>query len=127
MNEQGVERDETKMRRSSLGKMLLLAVPFLLTGCRDRFLVLDPAGPVAETEYNMIVLSAVLISIVVIPVIGLLIYIVRKYRDRPGNDAPYQPEWADSKRLEIVWWGIPIVIIAVLSVFTVRDTFALTQ
>ncbi|MDA8351657.1 MAG: ubiquinol oxidase subunit II [Firmicutes bacterium] len=115
------------MRRSSLGKMLLLAVPFLLTGCRDRFLVLDPAGPVAETEYNMIVLSAVLISIVVIPVIGLLIYIVRKYRDRPGNDAPYQPEWADSKRLEIVWWGIPIVIIAVLSVFTVRDTFALTQ
>ncbi|MDN4593787.1 ubiquinol oxidase subunit II [Polycladomyces subterraneus] len=100
---------------------------FLLPGCSDRFALLDPAGPVAHTEYRFIVLSAILVSLVVIPVLGLLIYIVIRYRDRPGNQAPYRPNWTESKILEAIWWGIPILIVAILGVFTVRDTYALTR
>ncbi len=75
----------------------------------------------------MIILSIILCAVVVIPVIILLIYIVYRYRDTPDNKAPYTPEWDDSKTLETIWWGIPIIIIAVLGFFTVRDTYALVK
>lgn len=100
---------------------------FLLTGCDDRYVLLNPAGPVAQTEYRNIILTLLLSMVVVIPVLILLVFIVWRYRDRPGNKAPYTPNWDDSKILEVIWWGIPIVIVAILGVFTVRDTFSLTH
>ncbi len=69
----------------------------------------------------------VLTAVIVIPVIGLLWYIVRRFRDVPGNDAPYKPDWSESTSLEVVWWAIPIVIVGILSVVTAKDTFALTR
>jgi cytochrome aa3-600 menaquinol oxidase subunit 2 len=113
----------SRLKQILLGSVLL----FLLPGCSNRFVLLDPAGPVGQTEYRFIVITAILVSVVVIPVLGLLIYIVIRYRDRPGNQAPYRPNWTDSKILEVIWWGIPILIVTILGVFTVRDTFALTR
>lgn len=99
----------------------------LLTGCGREFLVLNPAGPVAEIEKRLIIISTILVLIVIVPVIGLFAYIVNKYRDRPGNNAQYDPEWSESRTLEVIWWGIPIVIIGILGTLTARDTFALTR
>ncbi|MCL6453375.1 MAG: ubiquinol oxidase subunit II [Alicyclobacillus sp.] len=106
---------------------VLAAVPLLCTGCGERYFILNPAGPVANVEKNLIVLTFVLTGIVVIPVIALMAFIVTRYRDKPGNTAPYEPEWSESKTLEIIWWGIPILIIAILGTFTVRDTFRLVR
>lgn len=110
-------------------KLLIMAAfsTIVLAGCENQFLVLNPKGPVAETEYRLIVISAILCAIVVIPVLALTVFIVYRYRDRPDNKAPYKPEWAHSTVLEVVWWGIPIVIIALLGFFTARDTFALVK
>ncbi|SEN60580.1 ubiquinol oxidase subunit II [Lihuaxuella thermophila] len=99
----------------------------VLAGCENQFLVLEPRGPVAETQYQLIVVSAILCAIVVIPVIILTVFVVYRYRDRPGNKAPYKPEWAHNTLLEVVWWGIPVVIIALLGFYTVKATFALPK
>lgn len=99
----------------------------LLAGCDSRFLVLNPQGPVAEVQHRLIILSIILCAIVVIPVLAILVYIVWRYRDKPDNKAPYTPDWDDSKTLEIIWWGIPIVIIGILGYFTARDTYALAK
>lgn len=99
----------------------------LLAGCEGKFLVLDPKGPVAETQHRLILISAVLCAIVIIPVLLILIYIVWRYRDKPDNKAPYTPHWDDSKLLEIIWWGIPVIIIGILGAYTARDTFALAR
>jgi cytochrome aa3-600 menaquinol oxidase subunit II len=98
-----------------------------LTGCSSKFPVLDPVGPVGKEELHLIILSTILVAIVIIPVIALLFFIVYRYRDTPGNKAPYTPEWSESKWLEIIWWGIPVIIIGILSVITVKETFALTK
>ncbi|MBP2000729.1 cytochrome aa3-600 menaquinol oxidase subunit 2 [Paenibacillus shirakamiensis] len=93
----------------------------------DKFIVLDAKGPVAEVQQKLIMLTGMICMAVVIPVIGLLVFIVWRYRDTPNNKAPYQPHWDDSKLLETIWWGIPIVIIIILGVVTARDTYKLAK
>ncbi|WJH36074.1 cytochrome aa3 quinol oxidase subunit II [Paenibacillus sp. CC-CFT747] len=110
-------------------KVLLTAAMtmVLLSGCSDKFIVLDPKGPVAETQQKLIIISVILCAIVVIPVLALLAFIVYRYRDTPDNKSPYKPDWHDSKLLETIWWGIPIIIIGILGAYTVRDTYALAK
>jgi len=98
-----------------------------LTGCSEKYPILDPAGPVGRKELNMLILSTVLTAIVIIPVIALLVFIVYRYRDTPNNKATYKPDWHESKWLEVVWWGIPIIIIAILGTYTVKETFAISK
>jgi cytochrome aa3-600 menaquinol oxidase subunit 2 len=111
----------------ALGFIFLMMAAVGLTGCGPEYMVLHPAGPVGQTELDLITLSVILCAVVVIPVLVILAYIVYRYRDVPSNSAPYRPEWADNKFLEIIWWGIPIVIIGVLGVATAKTTFALTK
>lgn len=114
---------------SNLGKMtsMVAVAMLLLTGCGPQYKVLDPAGPVGQTEKGLIILSVVLTAIVVVPVLALLAFIVVRYRDKPNNKAPYTPEWSESRTLEIIWWGIPIVIVAILGGFTAQATFELQR
>ncbi|MDQ0200078.1 ubiquinol oxidase subunit II [Neobacillus ginsengisoli] len=108
--------------------VLALLGMVLLAGCdKSKYIVLDPKGPVAQQELHLIIISVILCAVVIIPVLGIFVYIAIRYRDKPGNKAPYQPEWADSKVLEIIWWGIPVVIIAILGVFTAKTTLNLTK
>lgn len=115
--------------RTKFSKYLvaLIAGALLLTGCDSRYVVLNPAGPVGKTEYDLIVLSTVLCAIVIIPVLALLWFIIQRYRDKPGNKASYKPNWEDNKTLEIIWWGIPIVIIAILGFETAKTTYTLAK
>lgn len=100
----------------------------LMSGCdTSKYIVLDPKGPVGQQELHLIIISAILCAIIIIPVILIFAYIAVRYRDKPGNNAPYQPEWSESKVLEVIWWGIPVVIVAILGVFTAKTTMALTK
>jgi cytochrome aa3-600 menaquinol oxidase subunit 2 len=113
----------SKVKKVLFGFPLLL----LLSGCSDQYVLFKPAGPVARTELFNIMLTMLLSMAVVIPVLGIFVYVIYRYRDRPGNKAPYTPDWDDSKTLEFIWWTIPIIIVGILGFFTVRDTFALTK
>ncbi|MGZ4161095.1 MAG: ubiquinol oxidase subunit II [Neobacillus sp.] len=100
----------------------------LLAGCdSSKYIVLDPKGPVGQQELHLIIISAVLCAVVIIPVLAIFVYILIRYRDRPGNTAPYQPEWDDSKVLEVVWWTIPVVIVAILGVYTAKTAINVSK
>lgn len=107
----------------------LLSVMFVMSlgGCSDRYIVFHPTGPVGVEEKHLIILSTLLISLVVAPVLLLMIYIVYRYRDHPNNDAPYKPDWSDNKYLEMVWWGVPIIIVAFMGFYTAKSVFFLTN
>lgn len=117
------------MRNQRLWKWGWLAclVPVFLAGCSDKFIVLHPKGPVGVEEKHLIILSTLLTAIVVTPVLIVLIYIVYRYRDTPGNRAPYRPDWGESKLLEVIWWGVPVIIIAIMAVYTGKSIFGLTN
>lgn len=108
--------------------ILGLLGPVLLASCdRSKYIVLDPKGPVGRQELDLIIISVILCAVIIIPVLAIFIYILVRYKDRPGNKSPYQPEWEDSKLLEIVWWGIPVIIIAILGIYTAKITLNLTK
>lgn len=118
-----------KKKRFRLALLLLSVIGlFGLTGCsKQQMMVFQPAGPVGRTELHLIMLSIILIAAVLIPVFAILVFIIIRYRDKPGNKAPYTPNWNDSKVLEVIWWGIPIVIIAILGISTTKATYTLTK
>jgi cytochrome o ubiquinol oxidase subunit 2 len=79
--------------------------------------MLDPKGIVALKERNLMTFTILLGFLIMIPVFGLTIAIAWHYRE--GNTkARYTPNAGTNRIAEAVWWGIPIVIILILSVVT---------
>ena len=104
-------------KRLILSSLLALCViaggAVLLHGVN--FDVLNPKGVIAEQQRDLLVFTVLLSLVVVIPVFTLLAVISWKYR-ATNKKATYKPDWDSNKTLEIIWWGIPIAIIATLSV-----------
>ncbi|WP_414698860.1 ubiquinol oxidase subunit II [Paenibacillus sp. LPE1-1-1.1] len=103
--------------------IMLMAV--MLTGCGEQFIVLDPKGPIGESQKDLIYFSTILCAVIIVPVLILTAVIVWRYRDKPGSKASYKPNWEHSTKLEITWWSIPIVAILILAIVTVKYTYAL--
>jgi cytochrome o ubiquinol oxidase subunit 2 len=79
--------------------------------------VLQPEGLIAHKEYRLLVFASLLSALVVVPVFAMMFYIAWKYRE--GNPrAKYSPDWDHDRRAETVWWGLPLVLILILSVVT---------
>jgi len=89
----------------------------------SHFDVLFPTGHIGVQQRNLLLFTLGLSLIVVIPVFTMLGLFAWRYRE--GSRRTYAPEWAHSTRLEALWWGIPIAIIAVLSVVTYQTSHSL--
>jgi cytochrome o ubiquinol oxidase subunit II len=98
----------------------LIAV--LLSGCDAA--LLDPKGPVGESERNLIFFATGLMLIVVIPVIVMVVAFAWRYR-ASNTKAVYAPEWRHSTAIEVVVWTIPVIIILILGTVTWISTHAL--
>lgn len=87
----------------------------------NNFSVLNPKGIIAEKQSNLLIFGTLLSLIVVVPVFVLTFFITWKYRE--GNKtAKYRPDWDSSRVLETIWWGVPIFLILILSVVTVKSS-----
>lgn len=79
--------------------------------------VLEPKGPVAHKELNLLLIGLGLSLIVVIPVFGLLFTFAWKYRES-NTKAKYSPDLDGSRIAETVWWVVPTVLILIISILT---------
>lgn len=86
--------------------------------------VLQPNGTVGVKQRDLLVASTIIMLLVVIPVFVLLFYIAWKYR-ATNRKATYKPNWQSNRVLETIWWGIPLVIVIVLSVIALRSSHEL--
>jgi cytochrome o ubiquinol oxidase subunit 2 len=86
--------------------------------------VLDPKGIIGAKQRDLLLIATYLMLIVVIPVFILTFAFAWRYRE--GNDkAKYTPDWGDSVLAESIWWGLPCIIVAILSVLTWKGCFEL--
>lgn len=93
-----------------------------LSGCSP-ITVLNPKGPQAEIQSDTIIFSMYVMAGILIIVYALFIYMIVKYR-ATNQPVQYDPPYIKgNKWLEIIWTAIPIIIVIVLSVVTVKTTF----
>ncbi|HFF5943683.1 MULTISPECIES: ubiquinol oxidase subunit II [Stenotrophomonas] len=93
-----------------------------LSGCD--WVLLDSKGMVGLAQRDLILICIGLMLIVVIPAIVLTFVFAWRYR--AGNTkATYMPDWSHSTKVEIVVWGVPLIIIAVLAVIVWKSTHEL--
>ncbi len=102
--------------------LLSLAVT-LLGGC-STILLINPKGPIGESERFLILVAIGLMAIVVIPVFIMAFLFSVKYR-ASNTAANYTPKWSYSGKIDLVMWAVPIAIVTVLAILTWTRTHAL--
>ena len=108
--------------RSVMQAVVLLAAVGMLSGCD--LLVLNPAGDIAARQGDLIVVATLLMLIVIVPVIALTFWFAWRYR-ASNQSATYTPDWDHSTQLELVIWGVPLLIIIALGAVTWISTHLL--
>jgi Heme/copper-type cytochrome/quinol oxidases, subunit 2 len=76
---------------------------------------LAPAGLVATDQRSLLIEVTLITLIVVVPVLVLTPWLVWRFRRRADNSAEYDPRWEFSWTMEILAWGVPILIVIALS------------
>ena len=110
-----------KWRLFSLFAILAL----ILSGCGKPFVsALQPAGEVADMQYDLMKLSTFIMVGVILVVLLIFVIIFVRFR-RKDDKIPKQVE--GSHKLEIIWTTIPILLLLILAVPTVATTFNLAD
>ena len=101
--------------------VIAFAIEYITT---NNIPVLNPKGLIALQQKELIIVCFFLMCLVVIPVFIMMPLFSMKYRE--GNKkAKYTPDWGHSTLAEIIWWGVPLIIIVILGVITWKSTHAL--
>ncbi|MNO93104.1 Quinol oxidase subunit 2 precursor [compost metagenome] len=102
---------------------LFLSLVMLLSGCSS-IAVFDPKGPAARTLSSTILFSIAVMAGILLVVYILFIVILMKYRAKNSKEDYIPPHEEGNKWLEALWITIPIIIVTVLSIVTVKSTAA---
>jgi cytochrome c oxidase subunit II len=102
---------------------LMAMMTLLLAGCGNPTIsALDPKGPIAEEQLNVIMISLGVMILVIAVVLAIYVYVLVRYRKRKGDDSiPKQVE--GSHILEVIWTAIPILLLVIIAVPSVMYTF----
>lgn len=107
------------------GAMLVAGMVLLTGGCDlRRSAVLDPKGPIALAERDLLFDAFFVMLIVVVPVIVLTLWFAWRYR-ASNTSAAYAPRWANSAKVDAFVWLIPALIVIALGVLLWRSTYKL--
>ena len=99
-----------------------LAMIFLLTSCGE-IVVFESKGVTGIQERNIIIFAMLIMAVVIVPVMFMAVWFPYKYRKK--NRAEYDPKFIHSTKLELVVWGVPIIIVIVLAVLTYFSSHSL--
>lgn len=103
----------SKKRYPKIFGLLPFLGMLLLGGCN--MTLMDPKGQIGIQERDLILTATGMMLLVVIPVIVMTLAFAWRYR-ASNTKATYAPKWAHSGKIEVVVWGVPLVIVAALSV-----------
>lgn len=101
---------------------LILQLSFLFKD--NNFAVLNPKGFIASEQKELFTFTVLLSLLVVIPVFVMLFLFAHRYNEK-NQKTRYSPELDSNKVLETIWWGVPILLIFILSIVTFQTSHRL--
>lgn len=104
-------------RYTALGVIIAIIVALLVWYLNTHSIpIFEPGGVVARKEKSLILFALLLAVIVVVPTFALTIWIAVRYNEKNATTkTKYSPDFDHSRLFESIYWGIPIVIIGILS------------
>ena len=91
--------------------VLIAPVLTLLSACNRG--ILDPVGPVASAEKQILINSTAIMLAIIIPTMIATVAVAFWFR-RGNAKAEYRPDWEYSGAIEMVVWAIPALTIMLL-------------
>ena len=104
--------------------IFLLMQPWQVWHFRADIAMLFPKGVIALAERNLLLIIQALMLLVVIPVYFLTFIFSWKYHAH-NKKAKYSPDLEDSPLAELIWWGVPCVLIILIGGLTWVRTYEL--
>ncbi|WP_409305297.1 cytochrome c oxidase subunit II [Peribacillus sp. SCS-155] len=106
---------------------LFAVLALILAGCGEANIsALQPAGEVAQTQYDLMILSTLIMVLVIVVVVAIFLIVIFRFRRKKGdNSIPKQIE--GSHKLELIWTIIPILLLIILTIPTIITTFDLAD
>jgi cytochrome o ubiquinol oxidase subunit 2 len=89
----------------------IVLAPLLLSACHAA--VLDPQGFVGMSDRTILIDSVVIMLAIVVPTIATTLAVAWWFRASNAR-AVYRPDFVYSGRIELVVWGIPLLVIMLL-------------
>jgi cytochrome c oxidase subunit II len=115
-------RASAQIRRALLG--LSLASVLLVSGCyAGPQTTVHPKSDAGQMIQDLYVLIFWLSVVVFVAVQGVLLFIMWRYRSRPGHELPEQVH--GNTRLEVMWTIAPAIILVIMAVPTIQTIFAI--
>jgi cytochrome o ubiquinol oxidase subunit 2 len=105
-------------------KLWLVAAPLALLTSGCDWVVMSPSGDVAVQQRDLVLIATGLMLIIILPVIFLTLLFAFRYR-ASNKAARYEPKWDHSVGLELLIWGVPLLIIIALGALTWTSTHLL--
>ncbi len=115
----------TQLSRSKISaRKWLAAMPLALLTSGCDWVVMSPSGDIAVQQRDLVLISTGLMLLIIVPVICLTLFFAFRYR-QSNKAAKYEPNWDHSVGLELLIWGIPLLIIIALGALTWTSTHLL--
>jgi len=103
---------------------VLTLMALVLSGCGEPYLsTLRPAGEVAKKQFDMLILSSIVMLFVITVVAIIYITVLIRFRRKKGDENKIPKQVEGSHKLEVIWTVIPVLLVLLLSVPTVWYTF----
>lgn len=104
--------------------IFLILQPIQVYQFKEYIAVLFPKGWIALEERNLLFIIQAIMLLVILPVYILTFVFSWKYR-ADNKNAKYDPDIDDNVVAEVIWWGLPLVLTAIVAVITYQKTHEL--
>src|SRR5581483_10120932 len=102
---------------------VMLLSSILLVACGEGSpSILNPEGPVANSESGVFYAILIIATIVFVAVEGILIFSIIRFRERPG-DTTRPRQLHGNTKVEVAWTVIPALILFIVLGYTIRGLF----
>lgn len=104
--------------------IILIMQPLSIVHYGRNIVMLFPSGIIALEERNMLFIIQGLMLLVIIPVYILTFVFSWIYRSQ-NPKAKYDPDLVDNMLAEVIWWGLPLVMVILVCSLTWIRTYQL--
>jgi cytochrome o ubiquinol oxidase subunit II len=105
----------------ALKSLAALAPLLALTGCNlGDYRLFNPLSQVAHVQWWATLFEAGIMSLIIVPTtLGIAWFI---WRYRKSANAKYDPHWSHSLTLEVLVWGVPLIVVFICGIISIRTT-----